>query len=636
MNHLRLLSVVWACLALLILPVQASNSLTEQQLSNQIVQLSDNGPSEPMQLMAQLRLLQQQAQQAQWPAVEVMATSRLANLLTRLERFDEAEQLMQAYRDVDSIDSVSRSYLLSAKMYIASSRNDLQQFTNLKLVAAALAQQLALQQRFIDQGKLLLEIGNGLVLFGQNEEALPFVKQASRLFQAHNDQRNLDVASGSLANIHSQLGNNTLATQSYLQLLNSPDDGLSPMDRSVLLYNVGASYKNQEDYVNAQRYLQQARALSVSLQDEIGVAYVDLLLAEQQLEQQQYQHALNQLEQVAPIFTHQRSVHTHLELQRYKAQALLGLNRFDEAEQLLDYVAIELDPNEPSKGLQHYFQLRYQLAEQRGQYQQALAAYQQYADLKVTRADKARESTVQQLMVEFGVEQAAATNKLLEQNNQLKQGQINQVENEITILYLLVIVGGLISVSIVLFWYREVLTRRQLQQMAMQDFLTGAPNRRAVIAYAKKCLSAAIRNQQPLCIAIVDLDHFKRINDNHGHDVGDKMLQRFSHICATELRNEDQFGRFGGEEWLLVFPGTQLEQLPRIFERLRSKLQADGMGDEQDFTLTFSMGGAQWHNALLELDDLIKAADDNVYQAKQQGRDRLVISAAHTADGCST
>lgn len=156
----------------------------------------------------------------------------------------------------------------------------------------------------------------------------------------------------------------------------------------------------------------------------------------------------------------------------------------------------------------------------------------------------------------------------------------------------------------------------EVAALARSDALTGLPNRRALDEQLPREMSRTLRNESHLCLAIVDIDHFKLYNDTHGHLAGDIMLRDCAVAWDSELRGEDTIVRFGGEEFLVLMPDTGLEQAAEIVERLRAATP-DGQ--------TCSAGLACWDCAEIA-EDLIGRADSALYRAKAKGRDRLVLS----------
>ena len=160
---------------------------------------------------------------------------------------------------------------------------------------------------------------------------------------------------------------------------------------------------------------------------------------------------------------------------------------------------------------------------------------------------------------------------------------------------------------------REELLGR-VEDLARRDALTGLPNRRALNEQLPRELARARRGGPGVCLALVDLDHFKAFNDTEGHLAGDQMLRECAIAWDSALRGADLLVRFGGEEFLVVLPECTLEEAEEIVERLRAATPGEQ---------TCSAGVAQW-NGVESVDELIGRADAALYMAKAGGRDRLV------------
>jgi two-component system cell cycle response regulator len=167
--------------------------------------------------------------------------------------------------------------------------------------------------------------------------------------------------------------------------------------------------------------------------------------------------------------------------------------------------------------------------------------------------------------------------------------------------------------------------QRTLEVQAMTDVLTGAPNRRAILEVLGQEMARAERDGGTVGVGMVDVDHFKCINDTWGHAVGDRVLQELVRRSATAIRPYDSFGRFGGEEFLAVISGGDLALTRRVLERIRRAIAGVSVhADGQKVAVTASIGGAVGRG--ISLDVLIRSADDALYQAKAEGRARLVMA----------
>ncbi len=177
---------------------------------------------------------------------------------------------------------------------------------------------------------------------------------------------------------------------------------------------------------------------------------------------------------------------------------------------------------------------------------------------------------------------------------------------------------------------REMSAReRELYRWAMTDPLTGAFNRRALSDIAEREWARAIRHGHPLSLVTIDIDDFKRINDQFGHAAGDDVLKALVKSLQGTIRTEDCLGRIGGEEFVILFPVTNAAGACAMAERLKvqmAKLCPMVAGVAVPFTV--SIGATQCHPARETLADALKRADDALYRAKEGGRDQVVYQEA--------
>lgn len=206
-------------------------------------------------------------------------------------------------------------------------------------------------------------------------------------------------------------------------------------------------------------------------------------------------------------------------------------------------------------------------------------------------------------------------------------------------------VGGatILLLSLIAKWVADIRVRigrqaRELQdalstvqQLATTDMLTGLMNRRMMGDILEREIRLSHRHGTPLCVALVDLDHFKQVNDRHGHAVGDAVLQQLADTARKEIRQVDQMARWGGEEFLLMLPNVTAIEAGVALERLRCAVRRMSVADRPSLQISISAGLAQ----LLPdetLDGLIERADDALYAAKHAGRDRWVASGGAQRD----
>jgi diguanylate cyclase (GGDEF)-like protein len=164
----------------------------------------------------------------------------------------------------------------------------------------------------------------------------------------------------------------------------------------------------------------------------------------------------------------------------------------------------------------------------------------------------------------------------------------------------------------------------RVAELATLDELTGLSNRRSFFRQAVRELNRAVRNGRPLAALMIDLDHFKQINDRFGHTLGDWVLQKVGEVLRSELRGEDLCGRYGGEEFAVLLPETEGPKAQKVAERLRLRIAAIEIpGAEKTARVTASLGIALRPPHPVALEELLTQADHALYLAKQNGRDRV-------------
>lgn len=174
----------------------------------------------------------------------------------------------------------------------------------------------------------------------------------------------------------------------------------------------------------------------------------------------------------------------------------------------------------------------------------------------------------------------------------------------------------------------NALAHDRLERLAAVDPLTEAYNRRFGLARLREEYSRAVRAESPFGVLMLDLDHFKSINDTYGHLVGDRVLKAVAHACHRVVREGDVLVRFGGEEFLVLLPGAGPDDVREVGERIRRAVAETTITEgEQRIAVTVSIGGTTYRDVSTDSpDDLVAQADLALYEAKSAGRDRLVFA----------
>jgi two-component system cell cycle response regulator len=188
------------------------------------------------------------------------------------------------------------------------------------------------------------------------------------------------------------------------------------------------------------------------------------------------------------------------------------------------------------------------------------------------------------------------------------------------------VVGAIVSVVDVTYRveYENQLKalNQRLQSLAVTDGLTGLHNHRAFQDYLEEQFQTAMRNKQPLALILMDVDHFKQYNDTYGHQAGDEVLRQVAQILQANVREGDFVARYGGEEFVVVLPRTDSESAVAVAERLRRAVES---AEWQLRPVTGSFGVASIRPDMETRQELIEAADQALYQAKKNGRNRVEV-----------
>ncbi len=303
----------------------------------------------------------------------------------------------------------------------------------------------------------------------------------------------------------------------------------------------------------------------------------------------------------------------------------LALGRSREAVSQFDR-AIAPGGAQPADDIAELYELRSRAHAAVGNYPAAFTDQGEYLRRMREQGTLDRIREVAQLRVQFENDQEKQKIALLEKDKVLAEEKLNSQLRTTQ----LVAIAGLTGLVTAFFLGYALLSHRrhraELIRLAERDELTGLLNRRAIVRKAVELLTRARESKGSLIIGLIDLDHFKSINDRFGHAVGDQLLQRFAAAMRTSLHTRELFGRYGGEEFLVLFPDCTLDQARASAERLRNALRDQHLRiDDHDVSVTLSLGLACYETGDVLFDQIARRADIALYVAKTQGRDRVEV-----------
>jgi diguanylate cyclase (GGDEF)-like protein len=260
-------------------------------------------------------------------------------------------------------------------------------------------------------------------------------------------------------------------------------------------------------------------------------------------------------------------------------------------------------------------------------YRDAYTDLSEYVRRYIATNDGDRNKQATSLRARFETDREIERNALLKRELDLSQERSQRQAQQLRWNAIAAVSGVLVIALLMYFLVTNLRFRKQLVRLASQDGLTGLPNRRRTVELASAALAEANVTQKPLTIAIIDMDHFKFINDRCGHATGDYVLMEFARMGRESLRAGDVLGRWGGEEFLMVMPEATADVALAALERLRTQvfgihLPPSGAG----LRVTLSAGLAMHERPTRSLEELIARADAALYVAKNDGRDLVRLA----------
>jgi diguanylate cyclase (GGDEF)-like protein len=282
--------------------------------------------------------------------------------------------------------------------------------------------------------------------------------------------------------------------------------------------------------------------------------------------------------------------------------------------------------NHYAEAISTAYRILHQVAKQQGDVAAALTYHERYM-----AADKGYLDEVSAKALAFQTVQQQVVAKKLQVDTLNKQNQILQLQqsldknaSEMSRLYIVLLLTVLAFIA---FWaYRIKRSQLRFMKLARRDGLTGIFNRQHFVSSAEQQLQYCKKSARQACLVLIDLDHFKVVNDTHGHAVGDRVLKRAVAACQEHLRSTDIFGRLGGEEFGIVLPECTLDQALSRAEQIRVAIATAASGeDAPGIPISASFGVATVARSGYELRKLLIDADDGLYRAKREGRNRISV-----------
>lgn len=395
------------------------------------------------------------------------------------------------------------------------------------------------------------------------------------------------------------------------------------LELSIALYGLGRALKNTGNIEQGKAMLLESKQVAQSVKDEQGVAYALKELAGIELQAKRFEHAQSLLVEALQIFN--KSQNRYMLLDTYRSMAVLSMKIAEPmlAKKYLDAAYNALAPDMMRIQKLGLDEVKASYLAEIGDYQQA---YQLLESIQEPRRRHLNMKSTQQLHTlrsQYEIDVKDRENELLEHRNRLQQANLSAAQTQNLQLTLLFGATLLICLLLMILAYRTKKNRAQLEALANTDGLTGLVNRRYGLELLEQQLVLASRYDFALSAAIVDIDWFKKINDQYGHAVGDDVLEAFGQCCQSMFRSSDIVGRIGGEEFVIVLPHTNLKDAHNTLKTLSLKIKEipAQMGIE-GLSLSISCGLCRYQPGWTS-EELMLRCDKALYQAKHAGRDQI-------------
>ena len=530
-----------------------------------------------------------------------------------------SDEALKRARDARDIASEARATLCRATyiMLISGSQRGLPELER----AIALLRDGPEQQLLAEALEMR---GDTRSLLGEQANAMIEVQRARAAYRGSGIDHEVEPLMLSIAVAYRRMGDWPQAQRHFTAAVKRMQDKGDWESVATNLIQLGFLHGESGAPDKALAAFREAESVAIAHDDPYSINAARLGIAESQIALGQPDNALIMLLQARAGFAAEHDDSSNDMLLMLTGQALArqgqhqqALARYQDALPL-----IRQDGNQRYMAM--LFKAQAASKEALGQSGPALADYKRYSDLQMKLQGKMRLEQGRMLEYEYEIHRRDFENKRLRAEAASKQQEVATLQAVRRWQWLAIALGVLLVALLAVLALRQWRKSRRLSHLTLLDPLTGIANRPGIEREAAQALEASVRDGTPLSLLMLDLDHFKAINDRYGHAAGDKVLRAVTEAWQAQLRGRDPLGRVGGEEFVVVCPDTSLEQALVVANRLREAANALRFeGIDPALRVSVSIGAAQARKADDSCDALLDRADAAMYRAKQQGRDRV-------------
>ena len=507
-----------------------------------------------------------------------------------------------------------------------------EQLGNMGAAAASYEQGVVAAERSGDKEALsdaLATRGESRSYRGRYDEAIADLKKSYDLsveLKLKNSQRYL---LSSIANLYADtnVGQYDKAIEYYRKLLAENESGGNKAGTATAHFNIGSTLEHKEEYEAALREYRLAYNIDRTLDDPSSVADEERVIGALLTKQNKAVEALPWIEKALATFRKQNDADGVARVQLTRGITFRKLGRLSDSMNDLDASRKYFEAEKNDRYLVKIHEERASTYAAAGDWHNAYEAGNTFRSIRQKLDKGLLEEQTSRLRVQFDTEKKERENLALQIENR-HRGEALAAANKVRALQWQVIVLGVaLMVLLALLGLRQFYRTRRLRILAMTDELTTLPNRRHILTFLGDQAKIAYESEQPISLVAFDIDHFKNVNDVHGHDGGDTALKALAGIANQALRRGDRVGRIGGEEFLVVLPGTDRAGAMEIADRLRRSIEVSELEKfVPGLRMTISLGVVEWNAGHESIDALIKRADKALYEAKNTGRNRVVAN----------
>ena len=463
-------------------------------------------------------------------------------------------------------------------------------------------------------------------LRGEYAAGLNELRRAQTLFEQQQLPQHALAALDSIAIIYNRMGDYAEAAHLYERALEAQHKAGLKREEIVTLHNLGRAHENLKEWDAARSAFAASLELSKQLDYVRGQAYALRGLATVANAQGNPNAAMPLLERATQLQQRTPDVRLLAQIELARGVALHQLKRLKESAVALEQALVVFRQADSLGELTPTYDELASVQADLGDWRDAF----DYRTLAQTTATRLLRNQLDQrfatLKVEFDTAAREQENTLLTRENAANEKALSQQLKASNLRTAVVVLTVMLLAMLVWLAVHQRRSTQRLRALAMTDELTGVPNRRAVLALLAQLLR---RSATPTSILIMDIDHFKSINDRHGHLIGDETLRSMTAHLRDAVAEPALFGRLGGEEFAVVLPATDLEQAIAIAERLRERVMridlSRWLGERR---ITVSIGVATSAPTLDSISVMLHRADAALYAAKDAGRNCVRTHAA--------